>query len=33
MIDGKINYLSMIKGKDDPTYIGYRNRFRRLVRM
>lgn len=32
VIYGKINYLSMIKGKDDPTYIGYRNRFRRLVK-
>ncbi len=26
VIYGKINYLSMIKGKDDPTYVGYRNR-------
>lgn len=33
VIYGKINYLSMIKGKDDQTYIGYRNRFRRLARV
>lgn len=33
VIYGKINYLSMIKGKDDPTYIRYRNRFGRLTKM
>lgn len=32
VVYGKINYLSMIKGKDDSTYIGYRNRFRRLAK-
>ncbi len=27
VIKGKINYLAMIKGKDDPTYLRYKERF------
>ena len=30
VIDGKINYLEMIKGKDDSTYRKFKNRFKRL---
>ncbi|MCM1142240.1 MAG: reverse transcriptase family protein [Muribaculum sp.] len=30
VIDGKINYLEMIKGKDDPTYQKYKRRFKTL---
>lgn len=33
VIYGKINYLAMVKGRDDSTVIGYRNRFRKLVRV
>lgn len=33
VIYGKINYLAMVKGREDPTVVGYRNRFRRLVRI
>lgn len=30
VIDGKINYLEMIKGKEDPTYQKYKRRFKTL---
>jgi len=30
VIDGKINYLEMIKGKDDPTYRKFKSRFSHL---
>ena len=30
VVFGKINYLEMIKGKEDPTYLKLRRRFRRL---
>lgn len=30
VIDGKINYLEMIKGKDDPTYQKYKQRLKTL---
>lgn len=30
VIDGKINYLEMIKGEDDSTYRKFKNRFKRL---
>ncbi len=33
VIYGKINYLAMVKGREDPTVVGYRNRFRQLVRV
>lgn len=33
VIYGKINYLAMVKGREDPTVVGYRNRFRWLVRI
>lgn len=33
VIYGKINYLAMVKGREDPTAVGYRNRFRELVRV
>lgn len=32
VIYGKINYLAMVKGGENSTVIGYRNRFRYLVR-
>lgn len=33
VIYGKINYLAMIKGREDPTVVAYRNRFRWLVQV
>ena len=30
VIDGKINYLEMIKGKEDSTYRKFKSRFKRL---
>lgn len=33
VIYGKINYLAMVKGREDPTVVGYRNRFRWLVQI
>lgn len=30
VIDGKINYLEMIKGKEDPTYRKYKRKLKRL---
>lgn len=33
VIYGKINYLAMVKGREDSTVVRYRNRFRWLVRI